>query len=224
MLVRAHAGALERHLHAAEGAVAVLGRRGDVVGVAGHAVADDLGVDLRAALLGVLEFLEHDDAGALAHDEAVAVLVPRPRRLLRRVVEAASTGARGGEAGDAEPADRRLGAAGDHHVGIVPHDHPRRVADRVRAGGAGGDHRMVGPLEAVADRDMAAGEVDQRRRNEERAELAASGLSPSAPSPWRSPAGRRCRSRSARRCAAAPPRRPASSRRRLPPARSPPCA
>ena len=40
--------------HAAIGAVAVLGRRGDVVGVARHAVADDLGVDLGAARLGVL--------------------------------------------------------------------------------------------------------------------------------------------------------------------------
>ena len=71
----ANAGALERRRHAAVGAVAVLGRRGDVVGVARQAVADDLGIDLGAARLGVLVFLEHDDAGALAHDEAVAVLV-----------------------------------------------------------------------------------------------------------------------------------------------------
>ena len=39
------AGALERRAHAAKGAVAVLGRRGDVEGVARHAVADDLGID-----------------------------------------------------------------------------------------------------------------------------------------------------------------------------------
>ena len=64
---------------AAEAAVAVRGRRGDVVGVARQAVADDLGVDLGAALLGVLVFLEHHDAGALAHDEAVAVPVPGTR-------------------------------------------------------------------------------------------------------------------------------------------------
>ena len=60
--------------HAAEGAVAIFGRRGDVIGVAGQAVADDLGVDLGAARLGVFELFQHDDAGALAHDEAVAVL------------------------------------------------------------------------------------------------------------------------------------------------------
>ena len=57
------------------GAVAVFGRRGDVIGVARQAVTDDLGIDLRAARLGVLQLFEHDDAGALAHDEAVAVPV-----------------------------------------------------------------------------------------------------------------------------------------------------
>ena len=105
--------------HAAEGAVAVLGRRGDVVGVAGQAVADHLGIDLGAARLGVLELLEHDDAGALAHDEAVAVPVVGARGLLGRVVEVGRQRAAGGEAGDARAADRRFGAAGDHHVGIA---------------------------------------------------------------------------------------------------------
>ena len=59
-------------------AVAVLGRRGDVVRVARHAVADDLGVDPRAAAPRVLELLEDQDAGAFADDEAVAILVERP--------------------------------------------------------------------------------------------------------------------------------------------------
>ena len=37
----------------------------------------------------------------------------------------------------------------------------------MRAGRAGGDHRVVRALEAVADRDMAGGEIDQARRDEE---------------------------------------------------------
>ena len=57
-----------------------LGRRGDVIGVAGHAVTGHLRIDLRAALPRVFQFLQHQDAGALAHHEAVAILVPRPRR------------------------------------------------------------------------------------------------------------------------------------------------
>ena len=56
-------------------AIAVRRGRGDVVGVARHAVADQFGIDFRAALLGVLVFLQHHDAGALAHHEAVAILV-----------------------------------------------------------------------------------------------------------------------------------------------------
>ena len=50
-------------------------RRGHMIGVARQAIADHFGIDLRAARLGVLIFLEHDHAGAFAHDEAVAVLV-----------------------------------------------------------------------------------------------------------------------------------------------------
>ena len=50
-------------------------RRGDVIGVAGVAVAHDLGIDLRAARLGVLIFLQHEDARALAHDKALPARV-----------------------------------------------------------------------------------------------------------------------------------------------------
>ena len=57
-------------------AVAVFRRRGDVMGIAGHAVTDHFRIDLRAAFLGVLQFFEHHDAGALAHDESVPRLVP----------------------------------------------------------------------------------------------------------------------------------------------------
>ena len=65
-------------LHRALRAVDV--RRGHVERVGAHAEADQLGVDLGAAPLRVLVLLEHQDAGALAEDEAVAVLVPRAAR------------------------------------------------------------------------------------------------------------------------------------------------
>ena len=61
-------------------------RQRDVGGSGAHAEADQLGVDPGAAPLRVLVLLEHDDAGALTEDEAVAVLVPGPRRGLRVVV------------------------------------------------------------------------------------------------------------------------------------------
>src|SRR3984957_12250185 len=147
-----------------------LGWRGDMEGVPRHAVAGDLGVDLRPAPLRMFVLLEHHAAGALAHHEAVAFPVPRARCRLGPIVECGGQGARGAEPGDAEFTYRRLGAAGDHDVGIPPHDQPRRVADRVHASGTGGHHGMIRPLEAILDRDVAGGEVDQRRRDEERRE------------------------------------------------------
>ena len=147
-------------------------RRGDVIGVARQAVADHLGIDFRAARLGMLIFLEHDDAGALAHDEAVAVLVIGPARLLRPVVVAHVERAGLGEAGDADRADRRFGAARQHDVGIVVADHPRRVADRMGAGRAGGDDRMVRPHQAVFDAHLARDQVDQPAVDEVRGDPA----------------------------------------------------
>src|SRR5215203_4224366 len=162
------AGALDRHLHAAIGAVAVLGRRGDVVGIARQAVADHLGVDPGAPRLRVRVLLEHDDAGALAHDEAVAVAIVGARGAGRIVVEVRRQRPAGGKAGERKPVDRRFRAAGEHDLGVAIGDEPRGVADRVRAGRAGGHDGVVRALEPVLDRDVARGEVDEPTRDEER--------------------------------------------------------
>src|SRR5690606_29117878 len=63
----------------------------------------------------------------------------------------------------------RFGAAGEHDVGIAVLDHPCRVADRVRAGRAGRDHRVVRAHQAVLDRHLAADQVDQPPVDEMRA-------------------------------------------------------
>ena len=62
-------------LQRAGGAEALGVRGGDVVGVGRHGGAGQFGVDPRAAGQGVLLGLEHQGAGALAHDEAVAAQV-----------------------------------------------------------------------------------------------------------------------------------------------------
>src|SRR3546814_6918970 len=76
----------------------------------------------------MLIFLEHDDARALAHHEAVAALVIGAARLFGGVVAAHVQRARLREARDADRADRRFGAAREHDVGVAVPDHPRRVA------------------------------------------------------------------------------------------------
>ena len=81
--IRWQPGILERPPHALDRPAAVLGRRGDVVGVGRHAVAQDFGVDPRAAAARRFQFLQHQHAGAFAKDEPVALPVERPGDLGR---------------------------------------------------------------------------------------------------------------------------------------------
>src|SRR6185503_10138553 len=62
------------------------GRLCNVPRVAIRAEADDLGQDLGAARFGRVPILEHERSGAFADHETVAIAVPRPRCLARRIV------------------------------------------------------------------------------------------------------------------------------------------
>src|SRR5262245_46785942 len=138
------------------------------MGIAGESVADELGVNLRAATLGVLVSLEHHDARALTHHEAVPVAVIWAGRALRRVVERRRQRAAGDEPGHSDPRDRRLGASRHHDLRVAERHQSGGVADGVRSGRTGGHHRVVGSLEAVRDRHISRREIDQPTRNEER--------------------------------------------------------
>src|SRR6516164_2279707 len=72
------AGSLDRRLHAPQCAVAVLGRGGDVVGIPGETVANQLGVYLCATFLGMFVGLQHDHPSTLPYDKAVAIAVIWP--------------------------------------------------------------------------------------------------------------------------------------------------
>ena len=86
-VARRNPGALDRRRHGPVGAIAALLGRGDVIGVPRHAVTDEFGINSGAARLGVFVGFEDDAAGALAHDEPVAVLIVGPRGLFWPVVE-----------------------------------------------------------------------------------------------------------------------------------------
>ena len=83
-LVGRHAAPLEGHLHRPGRAVPPVDRLDHVPAVGRRAVADDLGVDPRAARLGQFEVLEEQRARALAEDEPVARRVERARDGLER--------------------------------------------------------------------------------------------------------------------------------------------
>ncbi|MNP15325.1 hypothetical protein D3C76_1076790 [compost metagenome] len=136
--------------HAAGSAFAGVGWRSHVVGVTAHAEADQLGIDGRAAGLGVLQFFEHQGTGTVGQHEAVTALVPRaagPGRLV--VASGQCTG--GTEAAHAQAASGHFGAAGDHHVGFTVGDVARGHADAVGTSGARGGDGVVRPLQPQVD-------------------------------------------------------------------------
>ena len=141
---RRQTGALEGGFHRPRAAIAVGRRGGHMVSVAGHAITNDFTIDFSAALLGVLIFLEDHDTGPLAHDKAVAPL-SHGREARSGVSLYPVDNARAAANGHPQPANRRFGAADHHHIGVVVLNNTGRVANRVGAGGAGRDHRVVGP-------------------------------------------------------------------------------
>ena len=167
------AGIFQGILDAAFGAVSV--GRGHVVGVAAHAEANQLGVDFRAARLGVFVFFQHQYARAFAHHEAIAPLVPGTARR-GGVVIAGGQGARGGETGDAQGRNGGFRAACHHHVGIAVFDEARRRADGMGAGGAGSDQGDIRPLKTVTNREIAGDHVDDGAGHEEGRNLTHAGI------------------------------------------------
>ena len=168
-LARIEAGIGDRHLHRPGGARTGGIGLGHVRGVRRHSVADQLRVDLGAACLRVLQLLEYKHAGGLAHHQAVAGVVERPRCALRVVVAARERTHRI-EARDADLRDRRLAAAGDHRVDAPHPDLIERVSDRHvrrRAGGALAHQRALG---AELDRDPARTHVRDDAGDRERAD------------------------------------------------------
>ena len=134
--------------------------------VAGIAVAHDLGVDLRAARLGVLVLLEHEDAGAFAHDKARSARV-KGQGGLQRVGFQRKRHA-GGKARNGQGIDGGLRAARDDRVGIAVGDGAIGLARRVGGGGAGGDSGQARALRVIFDGDGARRHVGDHHRDEQR--------------------------------------------------------
>ena len=155
-----------RHFHCAVCTVA--GRRGNVISVAAHAVADNFGINLRAAGFGMLIFFQHQSTRALAHDKTAAGLVPRTGSLFRAIVEIGGNRLHPGKTGQPQNIDRGFRTAGQHQVGIAADNQRRRVADGVGTGRTGGNAGVVGAFQTETDRQVAGDHIDQTGRNKER--------------------------------------------------------
>ena len=119
---------------------------GHVVGVAARGVTGDLGVDVRAAAPGALAAPPGRSTAAPSPSTKPLRVRSNGREACSRVVVARRGRLDRVEAGHGDRRDRRVGGAGDHHVGGALADQLDGVADRVEAGGAaGGDHASPGP-------------------------------------------------------------------------------
>ena len=155
---------------------AVLGGRGDMVRVVRDAVAAELAQDVRAARLGVFERFQDQDAPALRHQESVTLFVERTRGFFRFIV-ARRERAHHVQARNGHRNDGRFRRARDHRVGRAAADDLRRLAHRVRAGGASGCERKVWTARPHTDGDHARRAIgdhhwDQKRADTVRAALA----------------------------------------------------
>ena len=135
--------------------------RGRMVRFAADAVAENLGVNPRAAALGARVLLEHEDGGGFADVHALPRAAERPARF-------AVDQPQGVESAERQPAQDVAGA-GQRGIDAAPGDGIRRIADRHRARRTGGQHRRFRALETeVRGEDVArrAREVveDLRRR------------------------------------------------------------
>jgi len=129
-----------------------------VVRVRRRAVAHDLGVWGRAAPLGFVGGLEHEQGRPLAHDEAVAPRVERALGAVGLVVVTGRERPDDVEGPERERAQRDLAAAGDGGVDPAFAQVPERLAERDRPGGA----RVRGREDRAADVERDP-EVGRRR-------------------------------------------------------------
>ena len=144
------------------------------------------------------------------------------REAPRRIVVARGHRADDRERAEAERRERRLGAAGEHDVGVAVADRAEGVADRDRARRAAHRVRAVRPLRAELDRDVAARRAAEHAERERRAPpraAPATGRRRAAP---RRSGCRRARCPSSRRRARGPRAPGRSPRPRSPAWRTPP--
>src|ERR1700733_2367268 len=170
-VVRRNVAVFQRGKRHAIAAIAVFGGLRDVVGVAGHSVADNFRENCCAAALRVFKRLQNHHAGTLADDESIAIGVERPAGVLGIVI-ARRESAHGRESADAHGRDGGFGAPGDHHVCGAALNNFEGVTDGVRGSGAGRGGGGVRAFRAVTNGNVSGGEIDDGGGNKERRDLA----------------------------------------------------
>ena len=137
-----------------------------MIGVAGVAVAGHLAVNLGAAGLGVLQFLEDEDGGTVTHDESGAVAVEGEGCVFRILGPGKRLGI--GKTGDSQRDGGILGTARDDGIGISVTDGAVGFADGIRAGCTGRYDIHTGTLGVMRNGNLAGGDIGNHGGDEQR--------------------------------------------------------
>ena len=132
-----------------------------------HAVPDQLRSNIRTARLGVLEFLQYQDACPLSQYEAIPSLVERAGRRLGLVV-ARRQRLHVAKPGDGQRRNGGFGAPGNHGVRFAHLDEPERFAQRMGRRGTGGYRAVIRPPGAKPYGHQARGHIRNEHGHEER--------------------------------------------------------
>ena len=139
-----------------------------MIGIPRQPIPLDLGIDAHPTGLGVRQLFQHDNARAFAHHKAIPVGIIGAAGAGRLLGPGGGKSLAGVEASDTNFANRGLGTAGDHHIGRAISNQLRGIANGMGPGGARRRHRVIRPLEAIANAHLPSGQIDQRARNKER--------------------------------------------------------
>jgi hypothetical protein len=151
--------------HHSVSAVTILGWSSDVKGIAAHPITHNFGQNPCSTAAGDFQFFENQNSRAFANHESIAGRVPRPARLLRRII-ASGKRTHGAEAADRHRSNRCLGSTRNHDVSITARDDLVRIAYGMRAGSARGAGSLVRAFRPEAYAHVAGGQIDDRGRNE----------------------------------------------------------
>ena len=134
-------------------------------------VADDLGINLGAALLGVFIVFKDQNTGSFAEHKTVTILIERTG-CRYRIVVSAGQGMHIVKAAYAQRANRAFSTAGNHDVGVSAANHPGRFTDAVQAGCAGCGVSQGRTLQIAHDGELSGDHVGNRAGNQERRDAA----------------------------------------------------
>ena len=168
-VARVDAGVGQGQGHATKGTRTVRARRDEMVGVGGGGVPEDEPERPGARRGDVLEPLQYDEPGALAHDKPVAVGVEGAGGKLG-TAHVAAHHVQPQEGRHRAVADQRVDAAGQHDVGGPPAQQLGALADGRGTGRAGSGHGQAWPLEAEPERQVGGDRAGHDDGNGQRAQ------------------------------------------------------